>query len=72
MGPNKYCFTCEFSDCDRQKDGKIRCRRYSFWTDPRGGCLDHQLRVTPEARQLFSDATASMDDPSGNYDVYLY
>ena len=34
MSERIACFVCAHSNPDRQKDGKIRCTRFSEWRDP--------------------------------------
>ena len=34
MSENKACIFCINSNPDREKDGKIRCERFSEWRDP--------------------------------------
>lgn len=39
MSVGCLCSHCDASDCNRRKDGKIRCTRYSQWVNPNDrGC----------------------------------
>ncbi len=41
----RSCMQCEHSDKERQKDGKIRCTRFSRWVQPVFYCDEYTYRI---------------------------
>lgn len=54
MSTGHLCSHCNSSDCNRRKDGKIRCTKYSQWVNPNDiGCDTYSgamlfAEMTPE------------------------
>ena len=46
MSYGNECRFCPHADPKREKDGEIRCKRYSQWVDPHSVCEERVSKIS--------------------------